>query len=198
MLKKFLFSIFAVGLAIGMIGCESADEGSGDETAETPESTPTPLNVIAVIDLDMVAVRTGANQQIQNALAQSQNQINQRLGAMRNNFQTQVQQAAVTLQNRVNQGIAGPNEIAALENDIAQLNVQLQREQQVGQNALNQTQINLINSFKNQVRPVVQQIAVERGYGIVITKNETVLYTYDAAHDITLEVIRRMTTPVVP
>ena len=198
MFKKFLFSISVVGLALGLGGCESADEGKSDETAETPATPPVSGKVIAVIDLDLIAQRTGVDREIQNALVQAQNQINQRLGQMRQNFQAQVQQASVTLQNRVNQGIAGPNEIAALENDIKALNVQLQREQAVGQKSLSDAQINLINSFKNQVRPIVQQIAVEEGYGLVITKNETVIYTYDAAHDITLEVVRRMTTPVVP
>ncbi|MFT5465110.1 MAG: Skp family chaperone for outer membrane protein [Verrucomicrobiales bacterium] len=198
MLKNILFSLSAIGLIIALSGCDQSGSKSDGDEPETAVAPPISANVIAVIDLDLIAQRTGSDQKIQAALTQAQNQINQQLGAMRQNFQTQVQQAAVTVQNRVNQGIAGPNEVASLEKDIANLNVQLQREQQVGQNKLSEAQINLINSFKNQVRPIVQQIARERGYGLVITKNETVIYTYDQAHDITLEVITRMTTPVVP
>lgn len=197
MLKNLILMCSAAGL-LGLTGCEFGGGSGGGGGTETP-APPVSANTIAVIDLDLVATRLGTDQQLQAALQQRQNQINQELNVMRQNFQNQVVQAQQVLNARVQQGQQiSQAEIDGLQNDVAALNVQLQRAQATGQQTLNQTQIALIQQFRSQVRPVVQQIAVERGYSLVITKNEAVVYTYDQAHDITMEVVSRMSTPVVP
>ncbi|MEM7010506.1 MAG: hypothetical protein AAF585_03380, partial [Verrucomicrobiota bacterium] len=77
----------AAGL-LALTGCEFGGGSGGDGGAETP-TPPVSANTIAVIDLDMVATRLGSNQQLQAALQQRQNQINQELNVMRQNYQNQ-------------------------------------------------------------------------------------------------------------
>ena len=85
-----------------------------------------------------------------------------------------------------------------LEALVNALNTQLVRARSTGQQALNQQQVALIQGFRNKIRPIAISIARERGFSIVITKNEAVLFAYDEAFDITEDVIRRMATPMVP
>jgi Skp family chaperone for outer membrane proteins len=58
----------------------------------------------------------------------------------------------------------------------------------------------VVNGFRDEMKPVARRIAAEKGLGVVVTKNETVLFTYDDAVDVTDEVAaellsRRGSTP---
>ncbi|MEM1296569.1 MAG: OmpH family outer membrane protein, partial [Verrucomicrobiota bacterium] len=78
---------------------------------------------------------------------------------------------------------------------VNNLNVQLSRAQSTAQQQLNRDEVALVQNFRNEVRPVAVKIALERGFTIVLTKNEAVLFAYDDNFDITEEVIRRMAAP---
>lgn len=195
--KRNLTILSLLALALGLSSCDQL--GGGAATSPEAPATPPASAGFAIIDLDLVAQRLGQDTALQNALAQRQTQINQELGAMRQNYQNQVQQQEQLL---IQQEQAGQprtqQQQAALLKMAQDLNVQLQQAQNTGQATLNQDQITLIQNFRNQIRPVAVTIARERGFGLVLTKNEAVLFAYDEQNDISMEVVARVSTPVVP
>jgi Skp family chaperone for outer membrane proteins len=46
-------------------------------------------------------------------------------------------------------------------------------------------QIALVQNYREKLRPITKMIAAERGCNIVLTKNDTVVFAYDDAVDIT-------------
>jgi len=158
------------------------------------------VNGFAIIDLDLIARRLGQDKALQQALNQSANQMNQELARQRAAFQQQVvlrEQALVKQEEEENKPRSVEQQ-QELEGFINTLNATMVRNRAAGQQQLNQQQVALIQQFRNKVRPIAISIARERGFSIVLTKNEAVLFAYDEAFDISEEVIRRMATPMVP
>ena len=147
----------------------------------------------AIIDLDEIAKRTQNDVRLQQALQQREAALNQELGNMRAQFQRQVQLKQQEIGAEPTQ-----QQQQELANMVNQLNVQINRAQSTAQQTLTNDQVNLIQSFRNGVRPIAVKVALERNFKIILTKNEAVLFAYDDAYDITEEVIKRMATPMVP
>lgn len=144
---------------------------------------------LAVVDLDVVAASTGRTQEINELLLVRQNALNQDLEK---------------LQTRLNQEIAEKkkehadpptDEQKALQAqwEKNKLALQLQARQQAAQ-ALQAYRQELLIRFRNEIKPVAQEVAATRGLSVVIPKNEGFLLSVDPGVDITADVIKAYQT----
>ncbi len=196
MIRTFFILLISASV-LGLTGCDKlgiqfgGDGGDGSSNASG--------GGFAIIDLDQIATRLKRDVALQNALQQRQSQFNNELGQLQSRFQQQVQ---------LQQQQIGATPTDAQQQQMAQLvnnlNVQLSRAQSTAQQQLSRDQATLIQQFRNEVRPIAVQIALEKGFKIVLTKNEAVLFAYDENYDITEDVIRLMSapgtsvTPIIP
>tara|TARA_R110002096_G_scaffold4501_42_gene21344 strand:- start:9799 stop:10389 length:591 start_codon:yes stop_codon:yes gene_type:complete len=185
---RTLYLLTLGALALSFTGCDKLGINLGGTGGNT--ATQSQPNGFAIIDLDQIASRLKKDVQLQNALKQRESQFNNELSQLRNRFRQQVELQQQQLGTEPTQ--EQQQQLAQLVNN---LNVQLSRAQSTAQQQLNRDEITLVQNFRNEVRPVAVKIALERGFSIVLTKNEAVLFAYDDNYDITEEVIRRMAAP---
>lgn len=144
---------------------------------------------VAIVDLDEVARRIGRDKEMVEAYQTQASALNSRL---------------VQIQNKANQDLnkfrAGLKEDNQVTNEEAQQYVRVQRNAQVKLNqlkqqaniGLNQHRQQLISQFRKDAQPIAAKIAKERGFDSVITRNDTVVFSFDEAVDITDDVVKLM------
>ncbi len=151
------------------------------------------LSGVAVVDLDEVAKQLGTDVVLKKAISDGQVSLNQQLKTLQSTLQDKYRQKAQELEAQP--GVKGSGEtsqksqVAELERE---LNLQLNQARRTAQNELSTYRQRLIQRFRDEVTPVAQQVAGERGLGVVVTKNDSVLLAYDNAHDITAAVVARL------
>lgn len=183
------------GLLLSAGGCDrssapSPDTGSG--TASNEQATDRPSGV-AVVDLDEVARQLGKDVALANAIRQGQASLNQQLQDFQSTLKQKYREKAEALEAEpaANQGgqEARQKQLADLQR---QFNLQLNQAQRTAQGELKAHQKGLIEAFRAEVKPVAREVAAQRGLGVVVTKNENVLLTFDDAHDITQAVVAKL------
>ena len=138
---------------------------------------------VAVIDLNAVAKATGQDEAMRVKAA-----------AARNELQSQLEQVAVNLDQQLNQEIEkiGDNPTAEQEQQLQQMNqnarMQLAELQQMAQQQAGQIEVAVVDEFKDQIRPLAEKVARDKGTSIIVTQDQSVFW-YDASIDITDEVI---------
>lgn len=185
----------AVALLGGLIlfagGCDTNFRWSG--RANTAEQAGQKLSGVAVVDLDEVARRLGSDVAMVQAIRESQTSLNQQLQSLQTSLQQQYQRKKHELDGRQVQAKRDQaTETKQLEAFSRQLSVQLNQARRNANNQINAHQRQLIQRFREEVKPVAQQAAFERGLGVVVTKNESVLLAFDDAHDITAAVVEKL------
>lgn len=142
---------------------------------------------IAVVDLDKVAQQTGKQVEMADALALRESALKQQLVG----FQTSLQDQIKAKQDEF--GEAPTDEQTAklrqaaviAQNQVAQLQAQAGAE-------LTKYKDLLVARFRNDLRPLLQDVASDHGLSVVIPKNEGLLLSVDPAVDITDDVIAKM------
>ncbi len=149
--------------------------------------TPTAQTVgVAVIDLDQVARELGSDKQIGAAIKQRQDALNKKLVGLANSYVEQLNQHREQAENKP--------EVSAVS--LAQY------EQKANQNlgaAKRQAQVNLtqhrkqlVAQFRQAVRPAARAVANERGLGVILTKQEGMMFDCSRECDITAAVVMRL------
>lgn len=148
---------------------------------------------VAVIDLDAVAKQLGRDVQMSNAAKQQADLLNE-----------QLKQYQVTLRSQFDQkknefGVEPPEteeELKKQQTELQlidrQLGTQLNQARAKAQQNLNASKLRLIYEFREEVKPVAQSVATELGLSTVVTKNDSVVFAYASAVDITERVAERM------
>ncbi len=165
-----LCALLVVGLSTLQLGC-----GSSDESLASIESRG-----MAVVDLDAVAKKLGRDVEMQKLISERQTALNQQLAAIQDNLRSQFEDKKTEF---------GPNptedqtqQLVAIQN---QINLELRRTKATAQNDLERYKQGLIAEFREEVKPVVKQIAAENGIGVVVPKNEAIIFTFEPESDIT-------------
>ena len=184
------------GLTLVVAGCDAARPGGsagGDQPAATAEEVGYRSSGVAVVDLDEVARRLGSDAVIIQAIKESQASLNRQLQSLQTSLQEQYQQKESELKSQWAEGqqeqTAGAKQ---LEGFGQQLDLQLSQARRKAQGALGAHRQRLIRSFREEIKPVAQEVAAQRGLGVVITKNDNVLVAFDDAHDITDAVVEKL------
>jgi Skp family chaperone for outer membrane proteins len=167
----------------------STPEGNG-QAAATASSR---LGGVAVIDLDEVAKQLGADAVLLKEINDGQASLNQQLRNFQSTLQAKYREKAQELETRPVAGGSAPDakkqQLAELERE---LNLQLNQAQRTAANELGVYRQRLIQRFRDEVVPAAQEIAGQRGLGVVLTKNDSVLLAFDDAHDITAAVVAKL------
>ncbi|MBT5021072.1 OmpH family outer membrane protein [bacterium] len=144
---------------------------------------------VAIVDLDEVARRVGRDKEMVTSIQNQAGALTQRLTAAQN--------SAVAQLNKVK---AGYSEDEKITNEEAQQFVRLQKSAQVQLTQLQQqarVNINnhrqqLVSQFRKDAQPIAAKIAKDKGFDSVVTRNDTVVFSYDNTVDITEDVIKQM------
>jgi len=182
------------GLLLGVGGCNQGSPPSSEADSGTASTETTArLSGVAVVDLDEVARQLGRDVSLAKSIRDGQVTLNRQL----RDFQTTLKESYREKAEKLNaEPASAPGAEEARQKQLAelqrQLNLQLGEAQRTAQNELKAHQKRLIEQFRSEVKPVARDVAAQRGLGVVVTKNETVLLTFDDAHDITQAVVAKL------
>lgn len=159
-----------------MVGCQKSTEG------------PSAAGGIAVIDLDRVARELGSDKQITTAIQQRQAALNKQLVGIANAYIKQLDEARKTVETKNEKS---PVSLAQYEQK-ANKNLGVAKRQ--AQQNLSQHRGQLVKQFRDAVRPAAREAAKARGLGVIVTKQEGLLFDCAQECDITADVISRLRT----
>lgn len=175
MRKASLWAAMAAGVLMS-VGC-------GFQTAG-PETAATAKGGLAVIDLDVVAKSIGRTQEINESWQVRKNALDQALQKLQLVFRDQINAKKQEAGEQATD--EQKKQFAAMERDAATKLVQASRKAQAD---LDQYRQKMVAQFRAEIRPFAQQVASEKGLGVVIPKNEGFLLAVDPGVDITADVI---------
>ena len=142
---------------------------------------------VAIVDLDVVAQKLGHDVEIRQSVKQKQKSLNEQLTTMQAVFLNQQNQKKTDFGTILTSG-----EEEALRKLNAQLNIQLSRARKNAQLDLKLHRQSLVDAFREKLKPVIREVAAEKGLSIVIPKDKRLLLTVDPKVDITDEVIQKL------
>ena len=145
------------------------------------------MNGVAVIDLDAVARRLGFDKQMANAIRQRNASTNQQYATVKASYEKQIveqQQAFGTTPQR--------EQIQLLANMKKQADTNLNQARRQAKRDLVNHGAQLTQYFREQVKPIAREVANEKGFSVIVTKNDRVIFHHESSADITEAVIERM------
>jgi len=168
---KLITGLLAVCLMSGLLlsGCDKLPGGA----------TPNTL----IVDLAAVAKATGQEQSMQSRAQTAREEINARLVESAGNLEQQIEQ------QREDFGEAPTVEQQQqLQQTMAQAQQQYGQLQAEAQQQLQQLEINMVMEFRDQIRPVAEEIARSRNANLIVLADQSVFWL-DPAIDMTGDVI---------
>ncbi|TWT57002.1 Outer membrane protein (OmpH-like) [Thalassoglobus neptunius] len=142
---------------------------------------------VAVVDLDEVAKRLGRDKEMTDSLQAQTGELQEALAKIQSNATQQLEKVRASLGQEVTNEEA--QQFVRLRNK-AQLTLnELQQQARV---RIGQSRQQLISEFRQQTQPVAAKIAKEKGFDTVVTRNDTVVFSYDNSVDITDDVVKLM------
>jgi Skp family chaperone for outer membrane proteins len=175
---------WTLALSLGL-GCLAGCEKGPAPVAAPPQAKP--IGGVAVVDLDSVAKQLGRDVEMNKAVEERLNVLNDKLGSLRKSLDLVVDEKRNDFGNEPNE------EQQKLLTAIQERNgMQLLNSQREYQRDLALYKQQLIDQFREQAKPVLREVAAARGLSIVIPKNAGLLLTIDPATEITDEVAQKM------
>ena len=170
-----------------LVGCQNESiPGLSAGTSKVSNSSHS-TGAVAVIDIDEVGKRIGTWQDIAKQLKDRGGVLNEQLASLQQSAKDQIAEKEQSL---------GPNPHPEQKDELdtlrRNLNTQLLQARQKAQLDLQRMRATLITQLRKAVRPVAQQVATEKGYSVVVSKNETVIFAFDPSVEITTEVANRL------
>ncbi len=172
-MKAFSTALFSI-IALTHVGCDRVSNlNSGP---------------VAVVDLDLIAQRIGKDKQILHVIQERQVILNEQMFAAQKSLLDQLNQKK--------------SEFGEISDEEAKQLVQLQKQansilantQSQAQTNLTTFQQELINRFRYEVKPIAMDLAKKKGCRVVLSKNDSVVFAFDAAVDLTEEIVARLQT----
>ena len=149
-------------------------------------STSSSNGPVAVVDLDAVAQKLGKDKQFVQMIEQRQVTLN-----------AQVSATQKTLIDQLNKK---KSEFGELSEEESKQLVQLQNQANtILANTRTQAQTNLtayqqevVDRFRAETKPIALELAAKKGCRVVLSKNDSVVFAFDEAVDLTNEVVAAM------
>lgn len=175
-------------LLLAWVGCLPLFSACNQSSTPVVEQASTQLSGgVAVIDLDEVARLLGRELTIKQSLTAHETSLNQQLETLRVSYANQLNQRKQELPEQPADG-----ELAQVQAFEQQAVKQIQQARQQAQNDLLTQKNNLISAFREEVKPIASRVASTKGLSLVVSKNDTFLFAFDSAVDITKEVVAQM------
>lgn len=169
------FLVLAAG-ALFSVGCGSQFGGASASSSK---------GGLAVIDLDVVAKSIGRTQEMNDALNVRKSALDQALARGQADLKRQLTEKKDEFGDTPTE--EQKTQLAQMDRNAGAQLVQATRKAQAQLEAERQK---MIADFRTEVRPIAQQVASERGLGVVIPKNEGFLLSVDPGVDITADVVK--------
>jgi Skp family chaperone for outer membrane proteins len=177
-------------LNLAVVGCGSLAVLAGcdwNAGAQTPGADAAAASSVAIVDLHDVLQRLGRDTEMNEELETKREELRQLLAkdtaAMQKEFADKKQQFGEEPTEEQQK------ELQALGARITLVTRQAQAQYNADFNTYRQQ---LINKFREQVKPVASAVAKERNALVVLARDDGVVLAYDAAVDITDDVVARM------
>ena len=182
-MRALAFSAAFAGLVVlGAAGCNR------EQPASVAKSTG-----VAVIDLDAIAHRLGTDKQIVESIAQKQTALSQQLVDLAKSYNQQIAERKKTLEEK--EPDQSQVTLAAWQQ---QANENLSKVKQQAAADLQKHRAQLVQQFREQIKPAARRVSESRGLSVIVTKNDSVLYDFSAAADITDAVIAELLASRAP
>lgn len=149
--------------------------------------TSKPNGGVAVVDLDEVARKLGRDSEMVQSVKSQGDELNRRLVALQQDAVRQLQEIRAGLGDE-----PSPEEAQEFLRKQRNAQVNLNQIKQQAEVALGQHRQQLVSKFRQDAKPIAQKIAKEKGFTTVVTRNDSVVFSFDDAVDITSEVIALM------
>ncbi len=174
----------AVVLQIGLLGCSDSSSIQGN---------------VAIVDLDEAAKQLGLSDQWSTELSSRQSKVNEQLVGYQQqlNQQLKTKHAEVIAAN-TSEELLPQSEQAQLASYQQELNGKLQLAKNQAEQHLTAARTQIIHNFRQMAKQVSLEVALRRGYDIVLTKNDSVVFNYSPDSDITAEVVRELRKNTTP
>jgi Skp family chaperone for outer membrane proteins len=144
---------------------------------------------IAVLDLDSLAKAVGRTSEIQSVLKSQEAGLNQQLAKA----VTQMNQQ-VTEKKKEHSDPPTEEQQKEIATMLRNGNAVAQENKRRATIALQGAQQQLIAQFRNEIKPLAQEVAASKGLSVVIPKNEGFLLSVDPGVDITADVLKAYQT----
>ena len=185
--RQLLLLLSAAICPIHLAGC-GADGGAPD--AAEPVGA---IGGVAVIDLDAVAHAIGWDTHMAADIQQRADSLNQQLANYQALLRRQLDDEKSAAASQATTGDEGPSEQQQkLVEFDRRLGAQWTQARQKANQQLAAHRLAVIESIRQHVRPVAASVAAELGLATVLTKNDSVVFTYVEAVDITDRVVQRL------
>ncbi len=142
---------------------------------------------VAVIDIDTVAKQVGRFDAISQQVSEKTKSLNSELAQEQLEYRNEVQEA-----ERALSAGATDEQVARVTQLKRARATMLLRSRKQAQANLSKFRAEQIQSFREEVKPIAQQVASARGLSLVVSKNDSVVFSYEPTIDITSDVIARM------
>ncbi|MFO0939577.1 MAG: OmpH family outer membrane protein [Pirellulales bacterium] len=167
-MKKIIALVAAVS-CFSVTGCnQNANLGNGP---------------VAIVDIDVVASKLGRDKQILQMIEQREVSLNEQVVATQNSLIRQL--------NKKKSEFGDVSEEEAKE--LAQLQIKantiLASTRTQAQTNLTSFQLEVVNRFRAEVKPIAMELATKRGCRVVLSKNDSVVFAFDQTVDLTDEVV---------
>ncbi|MBS0266941.1 MAG: OmpH family outer membrane protein [Planctomycetes bacterium] len=184
MFSKSCWAILG-GLMLACVGC--AKSLPGEQAAEKSEPAEKAMGGVGVVDLTMVAKRIRRDVEMNDAVEERRATLNKKLLTLQNSLRRLYEQKKDSFgDDPTEEQVA---ELKASEERMERELFEVKRKSEAELATFHQS---LIDAFREQTKPILREVASERGLSIVIPKNEGLLLTIDPKVEITDEVAARM------
>ncbi len=173
--------IALIYLLAALPGCRQSNTAQ----ARFESDAASPLDLIAVIDLNVVAQEIGARDKINFALQQRENELIDELDQLKSDLNQQRQSIQAEYGQDLNQ-----QQQSELDRLLTEHQQKIGLQVQAAQSQLVTQQAQLKVKLLAEIRPVAYQIAQENGMQIVLTSSQ--VYVAGPNVDITQQVIQRI------
>jgi Skp family chaperone for outer membrane proteins len=182
-LLKFVAPLALLALIGCVVGC---GQGSGGSQGGS--------GAVAVIDLDEIARRLGSDRKIAGSIAQTQSALSQQLVDLAKSYSAQIAEQKSKLAAEEGQQ-ADEVTVASWQK---QANANLNQVKQQAQVALANHRVQLLQQFRDQIKPAARRVAQARGLNVIVTKNDSVVFDFTSAADITDAVVDELLASAPP
>lgn len=175
------------GMCCVLAGCLAGMTGCG--WLGTPSGTST--GGLAVVDLDRVAAAVGVNTQLAEMVQFRQATLNNAVVKLSNEQNEKLQSLLDEIKDKFGEEVP-KEEAQKLRKEALVANSNMQQARNNAQANLTQYTEELKMQFREKVRPIAQEVAVRKGFSIVIPKNDGLLLSVEPGNDITNDVIKAL------
>jgi Skp family chaperone for outer membrane proteins len=142
---------------------------------------------VAVIDLDAIAQRLGSDKQIAASISQRQTALNQQVVELARNYNAQLAERQKQLATA--KGEQETQSDVMLASWQQQANANLNQAKRQAAADLESHRQQLVAQFREHLKPAARRVAQQRGLSVIVTKNDSVVFDFTGASDITEAVI---------